>query len=95
MDQPQADYFLMMARETPRDSKIILCGAEPGWLYTGTNSKSWDITDYAISIAENADRGLSVPVKAAIDGRLPHGMGVRRLRDLPSDWRRQSEMLGL
>jgi site-specific DNA recombinase len=34
-------------------------------------------------------------VKAAIEGRLPHGMGVRRLRDLPSEWPRQSQMLGL
>ena len=36
-----------------------------------------------------------VLVKAAIDGRLPHGMGIRRLRDLPSEWPRQSQMLGL
>ena len=25
-------------------------------------------------------------VKAAIDGRLPHGMGVARLCDLPAEW---------
>jgi site-specific DNA recombinase len=34
-------------------------------------------------------------VKAAIDGRLPHGMGVVRLADLPAEWSRQHEMLGL
>ena len=34
-------------------------------------------------------------VKAAIDGRLPHGMGVARLADLPAEWARQHEMLGL
>jgi site-specific DNA recombinase len=34
-------------------------------------------------------------VKAAIDGRLPHGMGVTRLRDLPPEWSRQQKMLGL
>ena len=28
-------------------------------------------------------------VKAAIDGRLPHGMGVARLCDLPAEWSRQ------
>ena len=28
-------------------------------------------------------------VKAAIDGRLPHGMGVARLADLPAEWSRQ------
>jgi site-specific DNA recombinase len=27
-------------------------------------------------------------VKAAIDGRLPHGMGVARLIDLPAEWSR-------
>jgi hypothetical protein len=34
-------------------------------------------------------------VKAAIDGRLPHGMGVARLCDLPVEWPRQHQMLGL
>src|SRR6516165_10258957 len=34
-------------------------------------------------------------VKAAIDGRLPHGMGVPRLADLPAEWSRQHQMLGL
>jgi hypothetical protein len=33
-------------------------------------------------------------VKAAIDGRLPHGMGVAHLTDLPAEWSRQREMLG-
>ena len=34
-------------------------------------------------------------VKAAIDGRLPHGMGVARLSDLPAQWSKQHQMLGL
>ena len=34
-------------------------------------------------------------VKAAIDGRLPHGMGVARLADLPAQWTKQHQMLGL
>jgi site-specific DNA recombinase len=34
-------------------------------------------------------------VKAAIEGRLPHGMGVVRLADLPAEWSRQHRMLGL
>jgi hypothetical protein len=34
-------------------------------------------------------------VKAAIDGCLPHGMGVARLCDLPAEWSRQRQMLGL
>jgi hypothetical protein len=34
-------------------------------------------------------------VKAAIDGRLPHGVGVARLTDLPPEWSRQHELLHL
>lgn len=34
-------------------------------------------------------------VKAAIEGRLPHGMGLRRLCDLPVEWTRQHQALGL
>src|SRR3989441_7426532 len=34
-------------------------------------------------------------VKAAIAGRLPHGMGVARLTDMPAEWSRQHQILGL
>ena len=34
-------------------------------------------------------------VRAAIEGRLPRGIGVTRLRDAPVEWSRQHEMLGL
>jgi hypothetical protein len=34
-------------------------------------------------------------VQAAIEGRLPHGMGVARLCDLPPEWPRQYQVLGL
>jgi site-specific DNA recombinase len=34
-------------------------------------------------------------VKAAIDGRLPHGMGVARLADLSAECSRQRQILGL
>jgi DNA invertase Pin-like site-specific DNA recombinase len=34
-------------------------------------------------------------VKAAIEGRLPRGMGVARLCDMPAEWSRQFQMLGL
>ena len=33
-------------------------------------------------------------VRAAIDGQLPHGMGVARLIDLPAEWPRQYDILG-
>jgi len=34
-------------------------------------------------------------VKAAVEGRLPHGVGVARLFDAPVAWSRQHQMLGL
>jgi site-specific DNA recombinase len=34
-------------------------------------------------------------VKAAVEGRLPRGVGVERLRDPPTEWRQQFEALGL
>jgi site-specific DNA recombinase len=33
-------------------------------------------------------------VKAAIEGRLPRGMGVARLCDMPAEWSRQHQVLG-
>jgi hypothetical protein len=34
-------------------------------------------------------------VKAAVEGRLPRGVGIERLRDPPTEWSRQFEALGL
>ncbi len=34
-------------------------------------------------------------VRAAVEGRLPRGIGVERLRDAPAEWSRQFETLGL
>jgi site-specific DNA recombinase len=34
-------------------------------------------------------------IKAAVEGRLPHGIGVARLFDAPVAWSRQRQMLGL
>ena len=34
-------------------------------------------------------------VAAAMDGRLPRGIGVTRLMDAPIEWSRQWHMLGL
>jgi site-specific DNA recombinase len=34
-------------------------------------------------------------IKAAIDGRLPQGMGVARLCDMSAEWSRQYQALGL
>jgi site-specific DNA recombinase len=34
-------------------------------------------------------------VKAAVEGRLPHGINIERLRDPSAEWSRQFEELGL
>jgi site-specific DNA recombinase len=34
-------------------------------------------------------------VEAAVEGRLPRGIGIERLRDLPAEWSRQFKVLGL
>jgi site-specific DNA recombinase len=34
-------------------------------------------------------------VKAAVEGRLPRGVGIERLRDPPTEWSRQFQALGL
>jgi hypothetical protein len=34
-------------------------------------------------------------VKAALEGRLPRGIGVTRLCDTPAEWSRQHQALGL
>ena len=34
-------------------------------------------------------------VRAAVEGRLPRGIGIERLRDAPPEWGRQFEVLGL
>ncbi|UWU81612.1 hypothetical protein N2603_42495 [Bradyrhizobium huanghuaihaiense] len=52
----------------PDKSKIIMCSAEPGWLYTDTNSKSWSITDFAVGLAlgarksDGTSKGHTVPI---------------------------------
>jgi hypothetical protein len=34
-------------------------------------------------------------VKAALEGRLTHGIGITRLCDMPAEWSRQHQALGL
>ncbi|MGC1858985.1 MAG: hypothetical protein WA725_19825 [Pseudolabrys sp.] len=34
-------------------------------------------------------------VQAAVDGRLPRGVGIANLRDAPAEWSRQYARLGL
>src|SRR6476620_11406727 len=38
---------------------------------------------------------ISTFLVSLVEGRLPRGIGVERLRDAPSEWGRQFEVLGL
>jgi hypothetical protein len=43
----------------------------------------------------NLTISLAFLFKAAVEGRLPQGIGIERLRDLPTEWSQQFEALGL
>jgi hypothetical protein len=62
IDQPQKDYFAQIARHMPEHAKIIMCGPEPGWLYTKGSLKALEIIDYAIGIANAARKSLTIPI---------------------------------
>ena len=63
VDQPQKDYFDTVARSMDPCSKIILCGPEPGWLYTlQAANKSLSVVDNVAWSAINAKRDLTIPI---------------------------------
>ena len=63
VDQPQKDYFIHIAKGMPENSNIILCGPEPGWLYTlRQGNGSLQIIDYVAWIAMNHCDGVKIPV---------------------------------
>jgi hypothetical protein len=63
VDQPQKDYFAAIARGMPSDANIILCGPEPGWLYTHKlNSKSLSVINEVGWIALAANKDLKIPL---------------------------------
>lgn len=62
MDQPQADYFVAIAKAMPQGANIILCSAEPGWYKAEQNGDSFRTLSYAAWIAENAGKALRIPL---------------------------------
>lgn len=68
VDQPQTDYFAAIAKAMPEGSNIILCGPEPGWLYTRRqNSKSQSVIDYVGRVALNRCKEVRIPLVLAGD----------------------------
>jgi hypothetical protein len=63
VDQPQKDYFSAIARGMPSDTHIILCGPEPGWLYTHKpGSRSLAVINEVGWIALAANKGFKIPL---------------------------------
>jgi hypothetical protein len=63
VDQPQKDYFAAVSKRMPENSNIIICGPEPGWLYTEKlGSKSFGIVDYVCWIAARRCKGVKIPI---------------------------------
>jgi hypothetical protein len=63
VDQPQKDYFVAIAKGMSEGANIILCGPEPGWLYTLKHgSKSFSVVDYVGWIALNRHKNLKIPL---------------------------------
>ncbi len=68
IDQPQADYFVAVAKEMPQNASVILCSAEPGWYKV--DSDSYRTLSYAAWIAENA--GKSLRISLVLSGDTHH-----------------------
>jgi hypothetical protein len=51
----------------PDDANIILCGPEPGWLYTATKEKSLSVIDYVGWRALNRSAHMNIPLVVSGD----------------------------
>lgn len=70
MDQPQADYFVAMAKLMPDNAKVILCTAEPGWYEGDRKAASYKCLDYAAWLIDNAKKNLRIV--ACLSGDTHH-----------------------
>jgi hypothetical protein len=61
MDQPQADYFVAIAKAMPQNANVILCSAEPGWYGAEQETNSFRTLSYAAQIGENAGKSIKFP----------------------------------
>jgi hypothetical protein len=83
MDQPQADYFVAIAKEMAQGANIILCSAEPGWYAAESEGDSFRTLTYAAWIAESAkdehaqQKDLKIPLVLSGDSHhYAHYFGV-------------------
>ncbi|MBL8590235.1 MAG: metallophosphoesterase [Methylobacteriaceae bacterium] len=68
IDQPQRDYFAMMAKEMAPGSNLILLGPEPGWLFTGEKgARSLGVLDEAARLAVACCKDVAIRLVIAGD----------------------------
>ena len=61
-----------------------------------TDNSVWNDRLLAEAFKDLSEAELNFSIEAtAIDGRLPRGIGITRLRDAPTEWSRQHALLGL
>jgi hypothetical protein len=97
VDQPQKEYFVSIASRMPEGSNIILCGPEPGWLYTRKSDAGRAVLDYLGWIAKNADRDLNITVviPVMIQSNLSLREAAALFCTLRISWKIQSQWSGL
>jgi hypothetical protein len=83
-------------------SAYIKSQAHAGWtLISGSFTDAEQIASREKCSVRHVNMTISLAflapklVRAAIEGRLPRGINIERLRDAPAEWSRQFEALGL
>jgi site-specific DNA recombinase len=88
------DGFVWLARSHEADAGLTSLSRglslTPSKLLYASDAAS-DNVNMTISLAFLAPK----LVRAAVEGRLPRGINIERLRDAPAEWSRQFEALGL
>jgi len=79
VDQPQKDYFAAIAKGMPDNANIILCGPEPGWLYTFEAGQQV-VQRHRVRRMDrlNRQKGLKIPL--VLSGDTPSLQPLRRRR---------------
>jgi hypothetical protein len=60
MDQPQADYFELIASYMDQDSIVILCTAVPGWYHPDPKTGAFSVLGYAAWRVERANKNIKI-----------------------------------
>ncbi len=67
----------------------------PGTKFLDAETKRQKSCRKNVNACRDQNPGAKWPIKAAVEDRLPRGIGIERLRDPPTEWSGQFEALGL